>query len=238
MLDLIVLSPCFYENSAPADLMIQSAIAHRLNVQLYGVGDPFIPHGADAQVAKLYDLMCKGGKLAEHVLMTDCRDVLFLADQIEIMGKFKAFKKELVMSAETGCWPPEPEVVDFFFGKDENGYNFANAGQFIGTWEYVRSCLQLLLHDYRGKHPGADNSQGWWMWAKMRGQVDFALDSQCQIFQTMSGGSDAQILAIGDRVLNTKTNTHPCSVHYNGDQNGKAYREMYRRLFLNEKNRS
>jgi len=230
VLDLIILSPCFYENTAPADLMVKSAEANGLTVQLYGVGQPFIPHGADAQVQKLADLM-RPTKLSDYVLVTDCRDVLFLTDAIEILGKFKACGASLVMSTEQGCWPPDREITEFYYGKDPNGYNYINAGQYLGEWTYVRECLAFLLVNYRGSHPGADNSQGWWMWAKMRGELDFVLDSQCQIFQSMSGGSDGQVRVAGKRVANLVTGTFPCSVHYNGNQDTTAYNEMYRRLY-------
>lgn len=211
--------------------MLKSAVAHELNVRLYGVGQPFVPHGADAQVAKLYDLM--QNKLADLVLVTDCRDVLFLAEPEEIIQKFEASGKHLVMSAEQGCWPAEQEIVDFYYGKDPNGYNYVNAGQYIGTWEYVQFCLKHLLDEYRAKrHAGADNSQGWWMWAKMRGELDFALDTECQIFQSMSGGADHQVVVENGRVLNTMTGSSPCSIHFNGNPGVfNPHADLYRRLY-------
>lgn len=232
MSDLIVISPCFYPNSFPADLMVKSAVAHELRVEIYGVNEPFIPHGADAQVVKLYELMKHRGKLAEHVLVTDCRDVLFQAGEAEILTKFESFKSLLVMSSENGCWPPDPAITSYFHGKDPNGYNYVNAGQYIGTWDYVLFCLEVLLDKYQGKHPGADNSQGWWMWAKMRDELDFVLDSKCDIFQTMSGGSGDQVHVQGRRAFNMSTLSWPCSLHFNGNPgNSQPQEDMYRRLF-------
>jgi len=232
MSDLIVLSPCFYPDASSADLMLRSASAHGLSVQLYGVGQPFVPHGADAQVAKLADLMAKE-KLANLVLVTDCRDVLFTANVIEIIAEFRSFGKNLVMSAEQNCWPPDPEIVKFFYGESPHGYDYVNAGQYIGTWESVRFCLDHLLNQYRAKHyPGADNSQGWWMAAKMRGELDFVLDSGCRIFQTMSGGASGHIIVRNRRVVNRETHTFPCSVHFNGNPSVvNPHAEMYRSLF-------
>lgn len=231
MSDLVILSPCFYHDPYHADLMLRSAAANGLDARLYGVGDPFVPHGADAQVFRLRQLM-KQQKLADLVLVTDCRDVLFVAEQEEMIDKFRSFGKDLVMSTEQGCWPAEPEIVEFFYGKDPNGYNYVNAGQYIGTWEYVIFCLEHLLNQYRAKHPGADNSQGWWMAAKMRGELDFALDSACQIFQTMSGGADRQVVVENRRAKNTVTGSSPCSVHFNGnpstyDPHGAMYEKLY-----------
>ena len=236
MTDLLIVSPCFYPDASPARLMCESARVNGLNVELYGVGLPFHAHGADAQVAKLRDWMA-GGKKANLILVTDCRDVLFLADEKEIVGKFLAFRSGLVMSTERGCWPPDPAIVSHYYGKDPNGYDYINAGQYIGEWEYVMHCLDWLLKQYREKWDGLDNSQGWWMQARMRGELEFALDSRCQLFQSMSGGADAHVEThVGkalecNRIWNKVTNTHPCSIHFNGNPGNDApQREMFTRL--------
>lgn len=229
---LLIVSPCFYPDAAPADLMVKSAQANSLKVMLYGIGRDFIPHGADAQVLKLWELL-EFGQLAEYVLVTDCRDVLFLADTDEIVQKFEAYNSPLVMSAEKGLWPPAPELVEHFYNKDPNGYNFVNAGQYIAKWDFAKHCLRHLLDKYRGVHPGADNSQGWWMWAKMRGELDYVLDTKCEIFQSLSSGERMLFPHnIAGRVHNTATGSRPCSLHFNGNpSNDKPQQEMYRRLF-------
>ena len=227
---LLIVSPCFYIDHSCAKLMLESARQNDLTVRLYGIGEAFIPHGADAQVKRLYEFMAE--KHADYILVTDCRDVLFAAGEIAILDKFSRFGKPLVMSTEQGCWPSDPELVEHYFGKDANGYNYINAGQYIGTWGYVRECLKHLLDNYRGKVEGADNSQGWWMWSQMRGELDFALDSGCQIFQSMSGGADEHIEVIGKRAMNIWTGSYPCSLHFNGNPGVvDPHREMYRRLF-------
>lgn len=232
MNNLLILSPCFYETAQEALLMVESAHVHGLEVQLFGVEQPFIPHGADAQVLRLYKLM-QQEQLADYVIVSDCRDVLFLAEQEEILFKFHTFNSPIVMSTETGCWPPDPEVVEYFAGKSPHGYDYINAGQYIGEWYSVRLALWSLLDNYRDKHTGLDNSQGWWARAKMHGQIGFALDHECKIFQTMSGGVDGHVLPIGNRVLNTVTGEMPCSVHFNGNPGVK---EPQRKLWntLNE----
>ena len=217
MSDLIVLSPCFYKDSSPADLMVKSARHYGLKTYLYGINQPFIPHGADAQVLKLWELM-NYEKLADYVLVTDCRDVLFLAGEREILGKFTSkVGRGILMSTENGCWPPDPEIVQFFQGF------YVNAGQYIGTWEEVKAALRVLLDKYRDApdRTGPDNSQGWWMWAYMRKEIDFDIDVDREVFYSMSGGMDLHF----DR-------HHPCSVHFNGNPgNDGPQQEMYRRLF-------
>lgn len=237
MKKLQVIAPCFYSSADPADLFIRSCRAFHLNASIYGIGEPFIPHGADAQVFRLHKLMTSE-KLSETVLITDCRDVLMLARQEEILRNYHALAEQhsarLVMSAERGCWPSEPELVKHYYGRDPNGYDYINAGQYIGDWDYVVWCLEHLLTHYRGLHPGADNSQGWWMWANMKGRIDFALDTGCRIFQSMSGGADAHTEVRDGVLVNKATGSRPCSVHFNGNPGGSEcipQREMYWRLF-------
>lgn len=226
----MILSPCFYETANYARLMVESAHANNLEVTLYGMGEPFIPHGADAQVLRLCELMAKE-QLAENVLVTDCRDVLFLAGESEILEKFDDYHTNVVMSTETGCWPPDPEVHEYFYGKSPHGYDFVNAGQYIGTWHYVMYCLEYLLNRYRGSEGTLDNSQGWWPKAMMRGELQVTLDSKCSIFQTMSGGVDGHVIPIGNRVVNTVTGEKPCSVHFNGNPSVKdPHEKMWRSL--------
>lgn len=227
VMELAIISPCFYPNNEPASLMVQSARAHNLTVVLYGVGEDFIPHGADAQVKRLHELMAPEC-LAEYALITDCRDVLFLANQDEITRKFLSFGSDLVMSTENGCWPSDPEVVAHFHGKNRNGYDFINAGQYIGKWSVIVNCLRHLLSNYR-KGDGLDNSQGWWAQAHMRGELPFALDYECTIFQTMSGGADVQVKLEDGRFINSLTGEQPCSIHCNGNPNTKEpHRELWK----------
>lgn len=229
---LVILSPAFYPTAAPAELMLASARQFKLSPKLYGVSLPFIPHGADAQVAKLYDIMAQR-KQADLVLVTDCRDVLFLAGEHDILREYESVRgdERLVMSAEQGCWPPDEDAVKFYHGANEHGYDYPNAGQFIGEWDYVAECLALLLKKYRGS-TGLDNSQGWWMQANMNEELSFAIDSGCRLFQSMSGMADGHAEVIDNVLHNKVTGSRPCSVHFNGNPgNDLPQREMYWRIF-------
>jgi len=235
--DLIILSPCFYPTPAPSSLMAASCLKNGLDVVIYGVGEEFIPHGAHAQVVRLLEVM-EREKLAETALVTDCRDVLFLAGEDEILGKAGAFNAPVVMSTEINCWPSDPEVVKYFFGSSPHGYDYVNAGQFIGSWEYVKHCLRHLIHKYRTNHTGLDNSQAWWPYAIMRGELNVALDRECEIFQTMTGGADSHLvrdrLEAGPprRVFNIRTNSLPCSVHFNGNPNtNEPHAQLFHEIF-------
>lgn len=234
---MLVIAPCFFPSADPAALMLASARHHGLEPVLYGIGQPFVPHGADAQVVRLLDAL--DGRADELTLVTDAADVLFFADALEIEWKFKEFGARLVMSTERECWPSNTEVFDALRGRSAHGYDFINAGQYIGETAYIRHCLRHLISNYRGRG-GMDNSQPWWPLALVRGELDFALDSGCELFQTMSGGAEHHVEVVdanGDygkdrRVRNTVTGSCPSTLHWNGSSNNREpYRELSRRIY-------
>jgi hypothetical protein len=70
------------------------------------------------------------------------------------------------------------------------------------------------------------------MWALMRKELDFVLDSKCEIFQTMSGGADTHLTEGEGRPMNKFTGSFPCSVHYNGNSNTvNPHQAMFTRVW-------
>jgi hypothetical protein len=229
MKDLLITGPCCYSNAEPARLLLESAVRQGLEISLYGIGRPFIAHGADAQVVQLREFLEPLRQEYRTVFVTDVADVLILAKKEEILDKFADYHSPLVMSAEREHWPDEGIAGDF--PEDPNGYRWPNAGQYIGRMEDVVQSLDWLLNKYRSYHPGMDNSQPWWSWAYVRNELEFVLDRECRLFQTMSGGADGHVVIEGDRLLNTMTGNYPCSVHFNGPGNEKPYADMAERLY-------
>jgi hypothetical protein len=229
MNELLITGPCCYPSTEPVKLLLASAAHNGLKVHIYGVGEPFIAHGADAQVVKLRRELETLRHLYRTVLVTDMADVLFLAGEREILYKYRRMNSPLVMSTERGYWPDEGLAAEF--PEDPHGYRYINAGQYIGEMDHVITCLDWLLNKYRSYHPGMDNSQPWWHQAYVRKELEFALDRKCRLFQTMSGGADGHVAVYGSRLYNSATKTLPCTVHYNGPGNEKPYEEMYRRLY-------
>jgi hypothetical protein len=225
-----IFAPCFYPDAAKADLLCRSAAFNRLHVTLYGIGKQFIPHGADAQVYQLMLEMENDASAHSITLVTDCADVLILAEEGDILEAYRSYNSPIVMSAEQGCWP-DPAIAGEF-PEHYAGYRWPNAGQFIGETPAVLAALKHLLINYRFQYGGLDNSQGWWSLAMIRKELPVVLDQECRIFQSMSGGADNHVEVAGHRIYNTKTRTNPCSIHFNGRcSNDEPYRQMYRRLF-------
>ena len=221
-----IVAPCLYPDEQPAAHLARSCRRNGLQLTLYGVGGTFMAHGADAQVVQLLPVL--EALSDEYVVVTDCRDTLFLTGEDDIMDEFHKYNSRLVMSTEKGCWPPNDEVLHGM-PRTPLGYNYINAGQYIGESIYIIECLRHLLASYRGKG-GMDNSQPWWPLALIRGELDFALDSKCRIFQTMSSGETYNVLP-GKRVLVHTTGATPCSIHFNGSADLTQYHKLSEELY-------
>jgi hypothetical protein len=229
-----IYSPCFFPNTEPAQLFLKSAAANGLEVELYGVGEVPDTHGAGIQLQRPWELFAKEKK-ADLVMVTDCRDVLFLASESEMVETFYSFKSPIVLSTERELWPYEETLSNHFQGI--TGYVYVNIGQIVGEWDAMRDAYRFLLDNYRNKPfadrepPGHDVPGPWWMLAKMRGQIDYANDDQFKLFYTMSARSMEDTLIEGKRIVSRETGERPASIHFNGDKSGVAFREMGERLF-------
>lgn len=223
-----IVTACFYSTDEPAAHLIRSARKNGLEPLVYGLGKPFHAHGADAQVVQLIPVL---EALADDIVcITDCRDSLILAGEAEILRTFEEFKARLVMSTEKGCWPPEDEVLHGM-AHSPLGYDFINAGQYIGERVYIIECLKFLVEKYR-RGRGLDNSQAWWPLALIRKELDFSLDKECHLFQSMSSGETYTISKA--RVSIPQTSYRPCSLHFNGaGPNLSVYHALSEALYGN-----
>lgn len=76
------------------------------------------------------------------ILFTDSYDVIFTSPPIEILTKFRNFKKPIVFSAEKTCWPDVD--IEHMYPKTDGEYKFLNSGGFIG---YGDKILQLISEE-------------------------------------------------------------------------------------------
>lgn len=235
MKELLIIGPCCYPTTKPAEFLLKSAHRNEAEIWLYGLGEDFIPHGADAQVVKLLRELKRFEHEYRYVLVTDVADVLILAHPDEILTKFLMSDTRLLMSAEREHWPEQG--LGESFPKVIGGYRYLNAGQYVGEIKYVMTCLEWMISRYRGVVEGMDNSQPWWAQMYVRGEVKFKIDHECSVFQSMSGGADGHVRKLPGmrRITNDATGSMPCLVHFNGRcGNDLPYQEMYRRLFQDE----
>jgi hypothetical protein len=232
-MSILVIGSCASDELAKQ--MKHSAAKHGLAVHLYAVGGSMGScHGGDIQGSWAIDVMKSVN--ATHILSVDPPDVLLLADEPEIMEKFRTFNKGMVVSAENNCVAPVAGVREFM-ESIPGRHAFVNIGCWLGERQYAIEVMQKSIDLYRNKplDPtfNLDSPGAWFMYGMMQGTLDFALDRESVLFQSANGWSRADIEVREGRVYNGATGTWPIAVHYNGTAGDKyaPFYEMSRRLY-------
>ena len=233
---LLVISPCYYPDIAPAEGLLATARRVGLEPVLYGMGSVPHPHGKDSQGSEVVKILQDFN--AEIVMCVDCADVAFLAGADEILEKFHDFDYPFVMSAEReGVRGLQNTQVEIHKQCIAAGGYFPqpNIGCWIGEREYTLKCFKEAQRRYEGveddpEHPYSyDNHYQWLSMMKAWGGLPFDIDWHCKLFQSMNQAHLA-VETQGKRVFNKVTGTYPSVIHYNGDPTRGAYREMVKHL--------
>lgn len=172
----------------------------------------------------------------EIILFTDGTDVVFTAGEEEILYKFAAFKKEIVFSGETGCWP-DKSLASQYPPSGGSPYRYLNSGGFIGKAAPIKQMLEDNAFDLENF---AESNQYIWTKRYFKYPEKIELDERGEIFCTFSpeireeylpAGNDRDFRAYyrhkkdwfnqnfqvkGGRIFNVMTNTWPCQAHFNG----------------------
>lgn len=169
----------------------------------------------------------------EVILFTDGTDVVFMADEQEILTKYEAFKSDLVFSTELGCFP-DPNMASRYTIDAKTPYNYLNSGGFIGK-------VGLILELLKENHVDENKAFTWsnqYLWTKryLKNAHRVKLDTFCSIFFTLythqgqqyyphnkkesyplkKAWFDANVLIQGSRMKNLITDSWPCQAHFNG----------------------
>jgi len=153
---------------------------------------------------------------AEMIIMfTDSYDVLFNANQQQILEKFHQFEARVVFSAEGFCWPDDQLASEY--PPVERGKRFLNSGLFMG---YAPELWQILNS---ADIANDDDDQRFYttlfLNAEKRQQLNIKLDHRSELFQNLNGAmSDVEPRFVGkDSVIyNTLYSTTPLVIHANG----------------------
>lgn len=161
-----------------------------------------------------------------HVLYTDAADSFFLAGLSEIIYKYeKLGKPDLIVSGEKGCHPFGDESGKF--ANPGTPYRYLNPGNFLGKIQPVLDAISVAKSYYWLN----TNDQGHWMRGYLDGKIPLVIDSQCELFQTMSDCDfNADFTMATGRIWNRLTKTTPCIAHFNGpkDQSTENFKNMDR----------
>lgn len=174
----------------------------------------------------------------EIILFTDGYDTLFMTGEEEILEKFSTFKKALIFSTETQCWP-DPELANLYPGDEQGPYKYLNSGGFIGKAGLIK---EVLSNESFYKNEKFDYSNQYlWTQQYFKDSARIGLDTNCEIFNTFSPEIGKEYYAEGDeykhdsmystlknewfktnfsindgRIINKLTGTTPCQAHFNG----------------------
>jgi len=172
----------------------------------------------------------------EIILFTDGFDALFIAKEEEILPKFYNIGKDLVFSAETGCWPDKDLAVQYP-NETSSSYKYLNSGGFIGKAGTIKELLKDNSFDLENFK---NSNQYLWTKRYFKNMDTIALDTDCEIFCTFSPEVGDRFLPqnedgnyydyytcmkkwfnsnfsiVKGRIFNKITNTWPCQAHFNG----------------------
>eukprot|EP00927_Polykrikos_kofoidii_P053717 TRINITY_DN48281_c0_g1_i1.p1 TRINITY_DN48281_c0_g1~~TRINITY_DN48281_c0_g1_i1.p1 ORF type:complete len:842 (+),score=101.02 TRINITY_DN48281_c0_g1_i1:61-2586(+) len=176
----------------------------------------------------------------ELILISDAYDVMAMQCQRSIVSEFRAFDREVVLAAETGCWrggrqePCASCESRYAVGSEEiqacqAGFPFVNAGGILGTVASLTRAFTWM----QGVDLGVGDVQGAW-WQYYDAFPDrVALDHRQRIwavvgglrldkFRVLGGGSSEEdVHGSADfpcgRVLNGYTGEEVCIMHANSN---------------------
>lgn len=144
------------------------------------------------------------------ILYTDSFDTYFLADQEEILNKFKSFNADIVFGHEKNCWPNLKDEPKFY----PNG-DFINAGVYIGINSKIRKLMEYCIHLNHLRF--YDDQHAFLILTKlMREGIKVEVDLNCELVFNLDVNVLNQYTKSNDRIVNVNTNIKPCILHANG----------------------
>ena len=163
----------------------------------------------------------------DTVCFVDGYDVVQCGSLSEVEEKFKSFGADLVISAETYCWPSP--WMKHLFPETGTKYKYPNCGMYIG---YGWAIRKLLYWDtYRIAFDDQGYTHDFFLHQKA---CTCVLDTHCVLFQNCVFVPSSEFECPDDRVINTVHGTMPCFFHFSGKsyltKDGKEIIERHLRL--------
>lgn len=156
---------------------------------------------------------------AEHVIITDCWDMLFLESPLAVVDRFRQFNKPIVFSSERTLFP-NLDYGEYPTGTTDSCY--LNAGFMVGLREALVALFEHLDVDNQPEdRKRVDDS-----WENFSEQqllhhafveqfIPMTLDYESVLCQNIWGTKPSEI-ELGNRALNTATGSYPMVLHWNG----------------------
>ena len=202
---------------------IKSAEAHGFKPNILGLKEnKIMGHGAAKISIKGYKAdfgfkikyfleFCKKRKPNDIVLLTDCWDVIFMENCSEMLKKYKAFHKDIVVSAEKFCMPNPFNFYKFNWYTDT--FPYLNSGGIIGKAATIISFIEK----YWNESNEVDDQQ-FWQNIYLENKNKIALDTNATIFLTTGFTNMNNYIYEDNKLKYLETNTFPCVVHVPGKE--------------------
>jgi GR25 family glycosyltransferase involved in LPS biosynthesis len=145
------------------------------------------------------------------ILFTDGYDSIFVDDLNTIVDRYLEFKKEIVFSAETTCYPPNSEYARAFDEIYDGGkYRYLNSGGYIGTVKEIKRILKDFCLEYD------EDDQEYLQRQFLSGKFSVALDYDQYIFHCANAAWNDREIRKNKQIRIKSTNTCTCIMHFNG----------------------
>lgn len=169
----------------------------------------------------------------------DAYDVLIMGNSIEILQKFKDSGRNILMSSELNCYPPENQPhYDFIeysmfelendrniWGTDQSkaittNYKYMNSGGYIGNVRALKRMFSWKTVDEMRQICESGGDQNFFTQYYLEFALDDALniglDFKQEIFQSLYKVNLREFAFFYGRPYNHILRTYPCFVHFNG----------------------
>ena len=169
----------------------------------------------------------------------DAYDVLVMSDVREILQKFENYGRNILMSSELNCYPPENqsrydqieysvfehEDANQIWGTDRSqaittNYKYMNSGGYIGYVKDLKRMFQWKTVDEMRQICELGGDQNFFTQYYLEFATDLVLniglDYQQEIFQSLYKVDLRNFAFFDGRLYNHILKTYPCFVHFNG----------------------
>lgn len=191
------------------DALIDSCHRKGLGLHVLGINNLWQGFGNKyLWTAEYLDLQRLSGD--DVMVFVDAYDVLALADEREILEKFRESAARIIFTAEKTCYPDPSLAVRY--PRSPTSFKYLNSGGAIGYVSDVRAMIEMI-----GFQTTDDDQR-----AITRFFLDhpgrIALDTQCTFFLPLFAVGDAELdLDLNEgRVVLRETGRRPCFLHGNG----------------------
>lgn len=154
----------------------------------------------------------------EPIVICDAWDVVFAADPNEIHEKVKDTPAEIIWNAEKNLFP-DPTLP---FNETGTSYRYLNSGFAVGyptAFIEMFGWMRLETIGFDRTEDGnkiEPNDQFYIQKAYLESRIPMALDSRCEITQTLHGVEENELDLSGARIRNIETGSEPIVIHLNG----------------------